>query len=152
MSLSNLKNKTFTIINRIPVSCDNAQIVSYHKHTLKECDVKNSFADKTSGATVCKANTWTAYIGDWEHYKAPIWQKGGFYALESKTGYFTAQNGDLLIFADIGDNVPENSQEFQALINKYKDCGGVITQATAYINFKDDKEPWKTNHIELIKG
>lgn len=154
MSLSNLNNKTFTIINRIPISCDNAQIAEYHKCKLKGCDVRNSFADKTSGTIVSKANTWTAYVSDWEHYKAPVWHKGGFYALGNKSGFYTAQNGDLLIFADITDEVPKSSREFQALIGKYKDLGGIITQASAYISYRDEEKqiPWRTNHIEIIKG
>ena len=39
-----------------------------------------------------------------------------------------------------------------SIVNKYKDLGGTITKADAYIRFKADGTPWKTNHIELIKG
>ena len=153
MSLTKLKDKVFTIINRIPTSANNAQITAYRKHILAGCDVQTGFFDKSTGTMVYKANTWTAWTDDWGNYKTPSWLDGGYYALASdkKDGYFTANNGDLLIFDNIPDLAPTTTQEFQALVTKYKDLGGLITAANIYINFKDDN-PWKTNHIELIKG
>lgn len=153
MSLSKLMNKTFTIINRIPTSDSNAHPAAYKKHTLQGCDVQTGFFDKSSGTTVYKSNVWTAWFSDWQHYKLPAWTDGGYYNLtdDEKDGYYTANNGDLLIFGDIPDAVPTNEQEFQKLTAKYKNTGGLITTARAYINYKADGKPWKTNHIELIK-
>ena len=153
MSMSRLKNKTFTIINRIPTSPENAQIAAYEKYLLKGCDFRLGFFDKSAEAIVYKSNTWTAWLDDWQHYKSPTWLDGGYYALtaDEKNGFYTANNGDLLIFADISDDAPRNTSEFQALVSKYKDLGGLISSAEAYINY-NSKKPWKTNHIELIKG
>ena len=156
MSLSRLKDKTFTIINRIPTSATNAQIIAYKKHILSGCDVQTGFYDKTSGTMIYKANTWTAWLSDWESHRVPPWLENGYYSMASdvKHNFYTANNGDLLIFADIPDIVPKTTQEFQALVTKYKDLGGLITSANAYINYHDTehKKPWKINHIELIKG
>ena len=156
MSLSRLKDKTFTIINRIPTSATNAQIIAYKKHILSGCDVQTGFYDKTSGTMIYKANTWTAWLSDWKNYRVPSWLENGYYSMASdvKDNFYTANNGDLLIFADIPDIVPNTTQEFQALVTKYKDLGGLITSANAYINYhdKEHKKPWKINHIELIKG
>lgn len=153
MSLSNLKDKTFTIFNRIPMSASNAQIIGYKKYTLYGCDVQNVFFDKSTGTMMYKANTWTAWLSDWKAFKEASWLNGGYYALpnDDKNNYYTANNGDLLIFGAVEDLAPTNTQEFQALVTKYKDLGGLISSANAYINYKDGK-PWKTNHIELIKG
>lgn len=154
MSLSKLMNETITIINRIPTSAENAQICAYKKHTLKNCDILQGFIGKSSGTTVYKNNTWTAWVGDWEHYRAPTWINGGYYGLtdEAKDRFYTANNGDLLIFADISEQAPKTAQEFQALINKYTDMGGLITAVNPYINYKANGKPWGINHIELVKG
>ena len=151
MSLSKLMNKTFTIINRIPTSDRNAHIAEYKKYTLYGCDVQDGFFDKSSGTMVYKSNVWTAWVGDWQHYKPPTWTDGGYYN-DAKDGYYTANNGDLLIFADIPDAAPTNEQEFQKLTVKYKNMSGLIITARAYINYKANGKPWKTNHIELTKG
>lgn len=152
MSLSNITDKTFTIINRIPVSASNAQITAYKKYVLKGCDVQNGFIGKSSGTMVYKSNVWTAWISDWQHYKPPAWSENGYYSMSAKDGLYTANNGDLLIFADISDDAPKSQQEFQTLVNKYRDMGGLITEANPYINYKATGEPWRTNHIEIIKG
>lgn len=151
MTLSRLNDKTFTIINRIPKSADNAQITEWTKNTLKQCGKQGGISGgKTDQAMTFKASSWTALLFDWESYKAPDWNTG-YYALKDKSGYYTAAPGDLIIFADIPDSVPVNEQEFQKLITKYKNMGGVITSAQAYISFKANGEPWRTNHIEVIK-
>lgn len=152
--LSELKDKTFTIINRIPTSASNAQIISYKKYTLNNCDFQNGIYDRTTNTMVYKANTWTAWLNDWQNYKPPTWLEGGYYALtdDEKANCFTANVGDLLVFGKIPDIAPTTTQEFQKLVEKYKNQGGTITSSEAYINYKSNGTPWRTNHIELIKG
>ena len=101
-----------------------------------------------------KANTFTVYIKDWEQYKPPHWLENGFYALADvdKKGLYTANVGDLIIFADIPDVAPTTTTEFTALTQKYKDIGGLISGVNVCINYKPDGSAWKSNHIELIKG
>lgn len=152
--LSNLNHETFTIINQIPQSPTVATKRAWRKYTLKGCDKKDGLFDKSSGTMVYKANSFTAYLTDWEHYKAPLWLKDGFYAMADvdKENFYTANVGDLIIFADIPDETPTTTAEFTALTQKYKDIGGIISGVNVYINHKPDGTPWKTNHIELIKG
>jgi hypothetical protein len=154
MKLSNLNSQVFTIINQIPQSQTAAAKASWTKYRLSDCGKRDGLYDKSSGTMAYKANTWTAYIKNWQQYKAPSWLDGGYYVLpeEEKAQYYTANVGDLLIFADIPDDVPTTLQEFNALRDKYKDMGGIITGTEAYINYKPDGTPWATNHIELIKG
>ncbi|WP_249311795.1 hypothetical protein [Congzhengia minquanensis] len=154
IGLSNLNSEVFTIINQIPTSQTVATKSAWVKHTLTMCGKKDGLYDKTSGAMVFKANTWTAFIYNWEQYKKPLWTDGGYYALadEKKGGHFTVNVGDLLIFAEIPDAVPKTLQEFNALRDKYKDNGGIITGSEVYINYKPNGAPWSTNHIEIIKG
>ena len=152
--LSDLNHETFTIINQIPQSPTVSTKIAWKKNVLTKCDRRDGLFDKSSGTMLYKANTFTAYIGEWEKFKSPNWLEGGFYALADvdKENYFTANVGDLLIFADIPDISPTTTAEFTALTQKYKDMGGIISGVNVYINHKPNGEPWRTNHIELIKG
>lgn len=152
--LSNLNHETFTIINQIPQAPDIATKRAWTKYTLKECDKKDGLYDKSSGTMIYKANSFTAYVYDWEHYKPPVWLENGYYKLADvdKGEFYTANVGDLIIFADIPDIAPTTTAEFAALTQKYRDIGGIISGVNVYINHKPDGTPWKTNHIELIKG
>lgn len=152
--LSNLKNQTFTIINQIPKNAETATKTAWKKKVLRGCGMQSGIFDKTSSSMIYKANTFTAYISDWRGYKAPNWLDGGYYALsdKDKANYFTVNVGDLIVFAQVSDPEPTTLQEFNAMVLKYKDNGGTITGTNAYINFKPDGTPWKTNHIEAIKG
>ena len=154
MSLSRLAGQTFTIINQIPQSATVLTKTQWKKKVLKDCGKKDGLYDRSSGTMAYKANTWTAFINDWQMYKAPNFLDGGYYALddELKDQYFTANVGDLLIFADIPDDAPTTIQEFNQLRDKYRDIGGPITSAEVYINFNADGTPWKTNHVELVRG
>lgn len=150
--LSDLYNETFTIINQIPKSADTAAKAAWKKHTLKKCGRQTGIYDRTNGMMAYKANTFTAYIYDWESYKPANWSDGGYYASDDKDSYFTVNIGDLIVFADIPDLVPTTLQEFQSLVTKYKDNGGTVSSVQAYLKYKSDGTPWKTNHIEAIKG
>lgn len=149
---SNLNGQVFTIINQIPTSQTVTTKIAWKKYRLTDCGKRDGLYDKSSGTMAYRANTWTAYISDWKQYKPPTWLGGGYYALADKSEYYTANVGDLLIFYDIADNAPTTLQEFTALRDKYKDIGGVITSQEVYIKHKPNGTPWKTNHIELIKG
>ena len=152
--LSNLKNETFTIINQIPQSASVATKKQWKKHTLKNCDKKDGIYDKSSGTMVYKANTFTAFVFDLKHYKEPNWLGNGYYSMDdvSKESFYTANVGDLIIFAPIPEIAPTTTAEFTALTQKYRDMGGIISGVNVYINHKPNGVPWRTNHIELIKG
>ena len=152
--LSNLNHETFTIINQIPQAPSIQTKIAWKKSTLNNCDKRDGLFDKSSGTMVYKANTFTAYIRDWKRYKSPTWINDGYYAMADvdKSDYYTANVGDLIIFADIPDIAPTNTAEFTALMQKYKDIGGIISGVNVYINYKPNGEAWTTNHIELIKG
>ena len=150
--LSRLKNKTFTIINCIPTSESNPQIAEWRKYTLKNCGMQSGIYDKSAESMVYKANTWTAWLDDWQHYKSPTWLDSGYYALPDKSKYYTANIGDLLIFEDIPDETPRNTHEFKSMAEKYKNMGGIFTAAQAFVNYRPNGTPWRTNHIEIVKG
>ena len=152
--LSNLSHEIFTIINQIPQAPNIATKRAWRKYTLKGCDKKDGLYDKSSGTMIYKANSFTAYVYDWEHYKAPNWLEDGYYSMSDvdKKDYYTVNVGDLVIFADIPDIAPTTAAEFTTLTQKYKDIGGIIGGVNVYINHKPDGTSWKTNHIELIKG
>ncbi len=154
MSLSNLHGGTFTLINQIPQSSNESRKTAWIKHTLPVCGKVDGLYDKSSNQMYYKSNTWTAYINHWERYRPPLWIDGGYYSLPDaeKSNAYTVGIGDLLIFADIPDDVPKTIAEFNALRDKYKDCGGVVTGCEVYVQYKPDGSPWKTNHIEVIKA
>ena len=149
---SNLNGQVFTIINQIPTSQTVTTKIAWKKYRLTDCGKRDGLYDKSSGTMAYRANTWTAYIMNWQQYKPPTWLDSGYYALADKSEHYTANVGDLLIFYDIADNVPTTLQEFNALRDKYKDMGGIITSQEVYIKHKPNGTPWKTNHIECIKG
>ena len=152
--LSNLKDKTFTVINRIPTAAGSAQIEKWIKNTLRGCDRLDGIYDRTNGTMVRAADTWTAWLGDWQSFKSPDWLDDGYYTLtdDEKARFYTANVGDLLIFNEIPDSAPTDERGFRALIDKYKSMGGIITGVKAYINYKPNGAPWHTNHIELTRG
>ena len=152
--LSNLNGQVFTIINQIPTSQTVATKTAWKVYRLTDCGKRDGLYDKSSGTMAYKANTWTAYINDWQQYKPPTWLADGYYALSDAevAEHYTANVGDLLIFEDITDEAPTTLKEFTALRDKYKDIGGIITGQEVYVNYKPNGTPWKTNHIECIKG
>ena len=153
MSLSNLYDKTFTIINQIPTSQTVATKIEWVKHTIKGCDVVSGIYDKSTGNMVYKANTFTAYLKDWQNYREPNFSDDGYYTVYKRNkALYTANVGDLVIFREIADTTPNTLQEFNALRTKYANEGGILTTVEAFINYHTDKTPWRTNHIELIKG
>lgn len=154
LGLSNLNGETFTIINAVPESPEVPAKAAWKKFTLAGCGKRSGLYDKSSGEAVYKANAWTAYIKNWQQYKKPVFLQGGYYALADgeKQNYFTANVGDLLIFADIPDAAPGSLHEFHALRDKYKDIGGVISGTEEYISYKPDGTPWATNHIECVSA
>lgn len=151
--LSNLYNKTFTIINQIPTSETVATKIAWVKHSISHCDKVGSIYDKSTGNMVYKVNTFTAYIKDWQNYREPSFSDDGYYSIyqTEKTAY-TANVGDLVIFREIDDPAPTTLKEFNDLRSKYATEGGILTSVEAFINYKDGKTPWETNHIELVKG
>ena len=79
--LSDLNCGQFTIINQIPKSQAITTKIRWIKHTLVNCDKKDGLYDKSSGQILYRANTFTAYVYDWQRYKKPLWDKDGYYAL-----------------------------------------------------------------------
>lgn len=153
-SLSDFNNQVFTLINRVPRDTETSATGSYIKHVLKNCGKKSGIYDRASGTMAYSANSWTAYLYDWKAYKPANWLDGGYYQMsaEEKANYFTVAVGDLLIFADIQDEKPATLNEFNAIKERYKDIGGIISSFEVYIQYKPNGEPWNTNHIEAVKG
>ena len=151
--LSNLYDKTFTIINQIPTSQTIATKIAWVKHTVEHCDKSDGIFDKSTGNMVYKANTFTVYLRDWQNYREPNFSESGYYSLYStEKELYTAAVGDLVIFRGIDDPAPTTIKEFNDLRTKYANEGGILTGVEAFINYHSDLSPWRTNHIELIRG
>ena len=151
--LSNLFDKTFTVINQIPTSQTVATKIAWVKHTISGCDVVSGIYDKSTGNMVYKANTFSAYLKDWQNYREPNFSEQGYYSIyQTDKALYTANVGDLVIFREIDDPAPTTLKEFNDLRTKYANEGGILTTVEAFINYHNDKTPWRTNHIELIKG
>lgn len=152
--LTDLFSEAFTIINQVPTSQSNSAIREWKKHVIRQCDKRDGIFDRATGTMAYKANSWTVSCKDWQTYRKPLWVDGGYYALTEydKDRYWTANVGDLIIFADVDDVAPTTTQEFVALRTKYQNNGGTISSAQDYINYKPNGKAWKTNHIEMVKG
>ena len=152
MSLSNLYDKTFTVINQIPTSQTVATKIAWVKHTISGCDKADGIYDKSTGNMVYKANTFTAYLKNWQNYREPNFSEQGYYSLyRTEKMLYTANVGDLVIFREINDPAPTTLKKFNDLRTKYANEGGILTTVEAFINYHNDKTPWQNNHIELIK-
>lgn len=151
--LSNLYNQTYTIINQIPTSAENAKKCAWVKHILKGCDRIGGIYDKTQGVMTLSSETFTVYCKEWQTYKPPAWLDGGYYALTDveKAEYFTVAKGDLIIFGEVDDPAPADGDGYDALIEKYSLNGGTVNDVQVFVNYKADGTPWQTNHIEIIK-
>lgn len=138
---------------QIPTSASIATKSKWIKYTLKGCDKTDGVYDKTSDTIVNKATSWTVYVKDWQSWRAPSWVGGGYYAQTAleKQNTYTIAVGDLIVFDDVDDVAPSSVAEFNALVNKYKNNGGTVTSSEAFINYKGST-PWKTNHIEAVRG
>ncbi len=151
--LSNLYDKTFTIINQIPTSQTVATKIAWVKNTVTHCDKVSGVYDKSTGTMEYKANNFTAYVKSWENYREPNFSDNGYYSIyKTGKGLYTANVGDLVVFREIEDPAPTTLKEFNDLRTKYANEGGILTGAEAFINFENNGKPWETNHIELIKG
>lgn len=151
--LSNLFDKTFTIINQIPTSETVSTKIAWKKHIISKCDVAEGIYDKSSGTMVYNANTFTAYLKNWEKFREPNFSENGYYYLyNTDDTLYTASVGDLLILREIQDPEPTSAKEFNALRTKYSNEGGILTGKESFLNYRPNGTPWKTNHIELIKG
>lgn len=154
MSLSNFNPQIFTIYNRITKGQESSEFAYAMRQRVENCASVGGVLDRTSGIMANRASTWTAFLHDWQRYKPPHWDKGGFYALSDseKRGTYTVNVGDLIVFGNVTDKAPESLREFNALCEKYKNNGGVVTSCQAYIMFDAQGRPWSTNHIEAVKG
>lgn len=143
---------TYTIINQVPVSADTATKNVFIKNKISHCCRRSGIYDKSSETIIFKRDSWTVRSKDWKRFRQPTFENGGYYSLNDKSGCFTANSGDLLIFAEINDPAPESIAEFKALADKYKGMGGVITGTEVFINYRSDGKPWETNHIKFIRS
>lgn len=145
--LSNLCDKTFTLINQIPQSQTNKKKIAWHKHTLTKCDVVGGVYDRSQHTLIKTSGEYTAYIKDWERY-IPAQQ---YYNMSDCSDKFTIAKGDLIIFSDIPEDAPSDGDSFDLLVDKYSGNCMTVSDFELYINYRSDGKPWKTNHIEVIK-
>ena len=151
--LSNLFNYVCTIINQIPESQNKQTKIAWKKHVLTDCGKHEGIYDRSNGEVAFKASAFTIYCRDWEMYRPPLFTSDGYYSVHnSNKALYTVNVGDLILFGEIEDAAPTDIAGFNALRDKYKNNGGIVTACEAYINFKPDGTPWSTNHIEIIKG
>ncbi len=152
--LSDLFGDTYTIVNQIPLSETNAAKTAFKMRRITMCGKRDGLYDKSSDTMIYRTNTWTVRTKEWRLYKRPVWTEGGYYALSDneKAQYFTVCPGDLLIFGEISDAAPVSITEFNALRDKYRNNGGIITGSEIFIHYRADGSPWATNHIKIIKG
>ena len=78
-------------------------------------------------------------------------RRGSAEDIMRKQHSYTIAVGDLIVFDDVDDVAPSSVAEFNALVNKYKNNGGTVTSSEAFINY-NGSTPWKTNHIEAVRG
>lgn len=146
--LSELNGNTYTIINRVPLNNNSSK--KWVKHLLTNCGKKDGIYDKSQETMIYKNNTFTVYCNNWQEYLMPA----QYYNLSEaeQEEYYTAAPKDLIIFAPIEDTAPISTVEFETLKKKYSSQCAEITGVEIYVQYHNDGSPWRTNHIELIRG
>lgn len=146
--LSDLYNKTFTVFNQVQFSDGTKWI----KHKIRYCSAKSGIFDKSRNQMTYTATSWTMRTRDWKMYRPPT--ENGYYALDNADmqKYFTVAVGDLIVFDDIPDSAPNDIKEFKTICDKYKNCGGIVSSAEAFINYDRCGNAWKTNHIKAVRA
>lgn len=147
MMLSELYDKTFTVFNQVRFS----DSIKWVKNKIRYCSKKDGIFDKSNNQMKYTASSWTVRTKDWKRYKEP--NENGFYSLENEQmkNYFTIAPGDLIVFDDVSDDAPNDIKSFKLLCDKYKDCGGIVSSAEAFIHYDRYANPWKTNHIKAVR-
>ena len=146
--MTNLFDKTFTVINQIPKSSFSGHKISWEKHLIKGCVCTGGMYDKSKKAISLSGGKFTVYIKDIEKFKPPCFSKNtqdGYYSIpeDERKNFFTLGKGDLIVFDDIADDVPKDIEEYDALIEKYSE--NMLT-VSGYEVF--NVKGWQTNHIE----
>ena len=101
-----------------------------------------------------KSNTWTAYIKEWAKYKAPLWTDGGYYALtdEEMAEASTVNVNDLLIFADIEDDVPRTITNLTHCAKNTKTVAALLPDVKYISNTSRTGNRGEQTTIEVIKA
>lgn len=154
LTLTDLFAETFTIINQIPTSATNPAKIVWKVSKIKRCSRHNGIYDQSAGGMGYKADAWTVRCKEWQSYRPPMWTENGYYTIpdDEKSAFYTASVGDLVVFADISDPAPTSVAEFNALVQKYRNNGGVLTAAESYVHHDAAGIPWETNHIKMVRG
>lgn len=145
--LSNLYDKTFTIINQIPESPKSKRKVGWKMFKLTGCDVVGAKYDRSQGTIGLESGAHNVYIKNWQDY-CP---SADFYET-LPAGKYTLARGDLIIFEDIDIAAPTSVEEYDSLIEKYVDTSLTVSDFEVFVNYKRNGMPWRTNHIEVMKN
>lgn len=118
-----------TIYNDI--SSDGVNLRRFDRHIIDKCLIQRGYTERTDGTIQNNINAITIITKDVEKYKSPIEYKQ--LATDEKEDYFTVQIDDFVVLSEI-DDVVTTSKEFQALQQKYKDNGFLVTMSNPNIH------------------
>ena len=126
---TNLWKSKVTIYNDLPATADTPR--RFERFVIERCQIQGGYVDKASATIRNTVNAKTVITKDVERYKTPVEYRQ--LPENERTGCFTVQVGDYIVFGEIDDTVA-NASDFAALQTKYKDCGIKVASVNASIN------------------
>ena len=126
-NLTDLFSKKITIYNMIPKTT----LVEQHwdRNVVEKCNIQGEYVTQIKGNIPNIVNVKTVYIRDTEHYLSPT----EYDSTPKPNDYFTARNGDFIVFDEVFDEVT-NATQFTQLQQKYKDNGIRVNNISVNIN------------------
>lgn len=118
-----------TVYNDIP--SDGVNLRRFDRHIIDKCLTQRGYTERTDGTMQNNINAITIITKDVDRYKSPTEYKQ--LAIDEKENYYTVQIDDFVVLSEV-DDVVTTSKEFQALQQKYKDNGFLVTMSNPNIH------------------
>lgn len=151
----NFYDKVITIFNFVPTAQGSAEFGSCFKTVIKSAHFSSLTSAGNEGVMKADGTETSVYIKDISKYLPPHFGYGGFYNENvAKADCWTANIGDLVVFSEALDDVPNSFIEWKKLKDKYKVTGGgVISSAPSLLKrYFEDGTPFLINHLEFVCG
>lgn len=127
-----LWNKTITLYNRYEDEVTG--IIHWYRHVLKDCFIKRTNNKVTVGDVQLQTNNNIVRIHVQDNYLPP--HKWCNLPNDQKEDYITLQNGDLIFFDEIAEEIDELApgKRSNEIVQKYSSVGSMVINA---ININD---------------
>ena len=117
-------NETITIYNRYQTLVSGKTTTKWNRTVLSDCFFGHQKNQTVDGLTIVSSNTFIVRIPANSAYLSPE----AYYALDTKTGKFTINKGDIIVRGNVPDVLADNDSG-SALLTKYFGRAFIINRA-----------------------